>query len=193
MWVMYKVAVIVGSLRKDSINRKFAQALAKLAAPKLQLSLAGIDDLPVYNQDFDASMPEGALRLKAELEAADAVLLVTPEHNRSLSTALKNAIDWASRPYGKSSWAGRPVAIVGASAGTIGTAVAQQHLRAILGHLDAAVLGQPEVFFTFKPGLIDDEGNVTDEATRQFLRGFLDRFRAWIGLISGEAERAVAA
>jgi chromate reductase len=181
---MYKVAVIVGSLRADSINRKFARALARLAAPKLQLSLVDIGELPVYNPDFDANMPAAARELKATIEAADAVLLVTPEHNRSTSTALKNAIDWASRPYGKSSWAGKPVAIAGASAGPIGTAVAQQHLRTILGHLDAAVLGQPEVFFCLKPGAIDENLNVTDEGTRQFLLGFLDRFHNWIARLS---------
>jgi chromate reductase, NAD(P)H dehydrogenase (quinone) len=191
---MYKVAVIVGSLRQASINREFARALAKLAGPKLKLDLVDIDKLPVYNQDFDADMPAEARRLKAEIEAADAVILVTPEHNRSFSTALKNAIDWASRPYGKSSWAGKPVAIAGASAGNIGTAVAQQHLRAVLGHLDAALLGQPEVFVTFRPGLVDADSNITDPSTKEFLRGFLDRFQAWIGLISREEEpRAEAA
>jgi chromate reductase, NAD(P)H dehydrogenase (quinone) len=191
---MYKVAVVVGSLRKESINREFAHALAKLAAPELRFDLVNIAGLPVYNQDFDANMPAEARRLKAEIEAADAVLLITPEHNRSFSTALKNAIDWASRPYGKSSWAGKPVAIAGASGGNIGTAVAQQHLRAVLGHLDAALLGQPEVFITFKPGLVDKDFNITDESAREFLRGFLKRLNAWIGLISREQQpRAEAA
>jgi chromate reductase len=181
---MYKVAVIVGSLRAESINQKFARALAKLASRKLHFSFVNIGDLPVYNQDFDMSMPLPAREMKAAIEAADAVLLVTPEHNRSTSTALKNAIDWASRPYGKSSWAGKPVAIAGASAGPIGTAVAQQHLRTILGHLDAAVLGQPEVFFSLKPDVIDENLNVADEGTRQFLLGFLDRFHNWISRLS---------
>jgi len=190
---MYNVAVIVGSLRKDSINREFARALAKLAGPGLKLDLVNIDALPIYNQDFDADMPAEARRLKAEIEAADAVLLITPEHNRSFSTALKNAIDWASRPYGKSSWAGKPVAIAGASGGNVGTAVAQQHLRTVLGHLDAAILGQPEVFFTFKPGLVDKDSNITDESTREFLRGFLNRLSGWIDLISRDRQPQAAA
>ena len=190
---MYKVAVIVGSLRKDSINRELAGALAKLAGPELSLEVVNIDALPIYNQDFDADMPAEARRLKAEIEAADAVLLITPEHNRSFSTALKNAIDWASRPYGKSSWAGKPVAIAGASWGAVGTAVAQQHLRTVLGHLDAAILGQPEVFVAFKPGLIDKDFNIADESTREFLRGFLTRLNAWIGLISPQQQIRAAA
>ena len=190
---MYNVAVIVGSLRKDSINREFARALAKLSGPGLKLDLVDIDALPIYNQDFDADMPAEARRLKAEIEAADAVLLITPEHNRSFSTALKNAIDWASRPYGKSSWAGKPVAIAGASGGNVGTAVAQQHLRTVLGHLDAAILGQPEVFFTFKPGLVDKDSNITDESTREFLRGFLNRLSGWIDLISRDRQPQAAA
>lgn len=191
---MYNVAVVVGSLRKGSINRAFAEALAKLGRPDLNLKIVEIGDLPIYSQDHEADLPAPARRLKAEIEAADAVLLVTPEHNRSFSTALKNAIDWASRPYGKSSWAGKPVAIAGASLGPIGTAIAQQHLRTVLGHLDAALLGQPEVFFHLKPEAIDADGNFADESTRQFLRGFLDRFGGWIGLTSrSNAPQAEAA
>ena len=187
---MYKVAVIVGSLRKESINRKLAFALAKLAPPELQLTLLSLDGLPVYNQDYDGDMPPEALRLKAAIEAADGVLLLTPEHNRGLSTALKNAIDWASRPYGKSSWKGKPVAIGGASGGNVGTAVAQQQVRTILAHLDALVLGQPELFFTNKPGLIDEDSNVTDASTKQFLQGFLARFAEWIALFASRSEAA---
>jgi chromate reductase len=190
---MYKVAAVVGSLRKDSINQKFAEALAKLGRPSLDIRIVRNYDLPVYNADLDADMPASAQRLKAEIEMADAVLFVTPEHNRSISTALKNTIDWASRPYGKSSWKGKPAAVAGASGGPIGTAVAQQHLRTILGHLDVAVLGQPEVFFTFKPGAIDGEGNFPDETTRQFLKGFLDRFDRWIATHGASEQRAIAA
>ena len=190
---MYKVAAVVGSLRKDSINRKLALALAKLAQPKLRIELVKIDDLPVYNSDFDGAMPAAALHLKSEIEAADAVLFVTPEHNRSISTALKNAIDWGSRPYGKSAWKGKPAAVAGASGGSIGTAVAQQHLRTILAHLDLAVLGQPELFFAFKPDVIDDEGNVADEATRQLLHAFLDRFHEWVAAHSVSQSSAIAA
>jgi chromate reductase len=190
---MYKVAAIVGSLRTDSINLKLAAALAELARPKLAIEVVRIDDLPVYNQDLDGDMPAAALRLKQAVEAAEAVLFLTPEHNRSISTALKNAIDWASRPYGKSSWRGKPAAVAGASGGSIGTAVAQQHLRTILAHLDVPVLGQPEVFVAFKPGLVDDGNNVTDEATRTFLKGFLDRFHAWIATHSNGAAERIAA
>jgi chromate reductase len=190
---MFKVAVVVGSLRKDSINLKFAQALAKLAQPKLQLEILRIDDLPVYNQDFDANQPPEALRLKRQIEAADAVLFITPEHNRSISTATKNTIDWVSRPYGKSSLAGKPAAVAGASGGAIGTAVAQQHLRTILGHLDVAVLGQPEVFFTYRPEAIGADGSFADESTKAFLQRFLDRFSRWIATIKESQPTAVAA
>jgi chromate reductase len=190
---MYKVAAVVGSLRKDSINRKLALALARLGQPKLSIELVEIADLPVYNSDLDAGMPAPAVRLKSEIEAADAVLFVTPEHNRSISTALKNAIDWASRPYGKSSWKGKPAAVAGASGGNIGTAVAQQHLRTILAHLDVPVLGQPELYIAFKPGVIDEEGNVSDEATRQLLLGFLDRFHDWIATLAVSQSPAIAA
>lgn len=190
---MYKVAAIVGSLRKDSINRKLALALKKLGAPALDVDIVEIGDLPVYNQDGETEFPTAAARLKAAVESANAVLFLTPEHNRSISTALKNAIDWASRPYGKSSWRGKPAAVGGASGGAIGTAVAQQHLRAILGHLDVAVLGQPELFLTFRADLIDENHIVTDESTRQFLKGFLDRFHAWIAVHAVREQVAIAA
>jgi chromate reductase len=190
---MYKVAAIVGSLRKDSINRKLALALKTLGAPALDIEIVEIGDLPVYNQDAESEFPAAAARLKTVVEHADAVLFLTPEHNRSISTALKNAIDWASRPYGKSSWRGKPAAVGGASGGAIGTAVAQQHLRAILGHLDVAVLGQPELFLAFRPGLVDEGHTVTDETTRQFLKGFLDRFHTWIAVHSAKQPTAIAA
>jgi chromate reductase len=177
---MLKVAVIVGSVRADSINRTFAEALGKLAKPGMQFDFLRIDDLPVHNPDSDADQPVAARKFKARIEAADGVLFVTPEYNRSIPAALKNAIDWASRPYGKNSFAGKPVAVAGASVGNIGTAVAQQHLRNILAHLDAAVLGQPEVFFTLRPGVIDETGNIVDEQAKTFLQGFLGRFQAWV-------------
>lgn len=181
---MPKVALIVGSNHTGSINAMLAKALTRLAEGTLEITAAKIDDLPVYSQDFDSDMPESAKRMKREIEAADGVILLTPEHNRSITTLTKNAIDWASRPYGKSSWKGKPVAIGGASRGNIGTAAAQQHLRAILAHLDAAVMGQPELFFTMKQGLVDEAGNVTDESTRKFLEGYLQRFATWIRQVS---------
>src|SRR5438105_1282255 len=133
----FKLAVIVGSTRRESLNRRLATALAKLGGARFAATFPRIDDLPLFNQDLEAAFPENATRLKAEIEAADAVLVVTPEHNRSIPAALKNAIDWGARPYGKNSWAGKPVAITGTSPGALGSAIAQQHLRQILGDLGA--------------------------------------------------------
>ncbi|EHM02042.1 flavin reductase [Acetobacteraceae bacterium AT-5844] len=178
------VAVIVGSLRKDSYNRKLAQALARLAAPGLAFQFLEIGDLPPYNQDLDSAFPAPATRLKDQIRAADAVLFVTPEYNRALPGVLKNAIDWASRPYGRSAFAGKPAAIAGASVGAVGTAVAQQQLRAILGYLDMPTLGQPEVFIHFKEGLVAEDGTITNEGTQKFLQSFVDKFTAWIEKIS---------
>jgi chromate reductase len=175
-----KVAVIVGSIRKDSFNRKLAQALIKLAPKDFDATILRIDDLPVYNQDLDQTPPESVVRLKSEVAAADAVLFVTPEHNRSIPTALKNVLDWASRPYGQNKWAGKPAAVAGTSPGQISTAVAQHDLRTILAYLDMPTLGQPEIYIKFTPTLIDGDGNVPDEGTRKLLQGFMDRFAAWI-------------
>jgi chromate reductase len=178
------VAVLVGSLRKDSYNRKLGQALARLAAPALDFTFIEIGDLPLYNQDLDGAYPPAATRLKEQVRAADAVLFLTPEYNRAIPGVLKNAIDWGSRPYGKSAWAGKPAAIAGASVGAVGTAVAQQQLRAVLGYLDMPTLGQPEVFIHFRDGLIDDQGSITNEGTQKFLQGFVTKFTAWIELVS---------
>jgi NAD(P)H-dependent FMN reductase len=178
--VARNVAVVVGSIRKDSINRKLAKALVKLAPKDLQCELVRIDDLPVFNQDHDQNPPEPVVRVKMQIAAANAFLFVTPEHNRSLPTALKNVLDWVSRPYGKNLWAGKPAGIVGASVGTVGTAVAQAHLRSVLGYLDVPTLGQPEVYIHFTQGLIDDEGNISNDGTRKFLQSFVDRYVAWI-------------
>lgn len=176
----YKVAVIVGSLRKDSYNLKLAKAIAKLAAGKLDMHIATIGDLPLFNQDLEADFPKPALRLKQEIEAADAVLFVTPEYNRSISAPLKNAIDWASRPYGKNSFNQKPAAICGASVGAIGTACAQQVLKPILVYLNMILMGQPEVYFHFKENVIDSDGKINDENTEKFLQSFADQFIAWI-------------
>jgi chromate reductase len=176
-----KVAVVVGSIRRDSINRKLAHALMKLAPKDLQTGILRIDDLPVYNQDLDESPIEPVLRLKSEVAAADALLFVTPEHNRSVPTALKNALDWASRPYGQNRWAGKPAGIIGASPGLIGTAVAQHTLRGILGYLDVPTMGQPEAYVHFTEGLIDAGGNISNEGTRKFLQGYVDRYASWVG------------
>jgi len=178
-----KLAVIVGSNRRESINRKLAQALAKLGGAAFEVKFLQIDDLPMYNQDLEANWPETPLRLKREIEAADAILVVTPEYNRSLPPVLKNAIDWASRPYGKSSWQGKTVAVTGTSAGVVGTAVAQQHVRMILTNLAGVVVGG-QVFVTYKDGLIDEAHDVTNESTKAFLKSFIDEFAVIAGKLA---------
>lgn len=172
---MHTVAVLVGSLRRESINRRFARALAKLAEPTLEFKLVELGDVPLYNEDLWADPPKGVLRLKREVEAADAVLFVTPEYNRGLPAVTKNAIDWGSRPYGKNSWANKRGAIVGTSPGAIGTAVAQSQLRAILVGCGVRLLDQPEIYFQSRPGLIGDDFTVTDAKTRDFLAGFIQK------------------
>ena len=179
----FTLAIIVGSNRKASINRKLAQGLAGLGAASFTAHVAQIDDLPMYNQDLEAEFPASATRLKEELARADAVLVVTPEHNRSIPAVLKNAIDWASRPSGKGVWGGKPLAIIGTSPGGVGTACAQQHLRDILGNQGALVLGG-QMFITWKEGLVDDTGTVTVEATRQFLQAFMDKFAGLVGKLT---------
>ena len=177
---MPKVAVIVGSIRKDSINKMLATALEKLGGSKLQFERVRIDDLPLFNQDNEANPTPEVVRMKTLVEAADAVLFVTPEHNRSIPAAMKNAIDWATRPYGKSALKGKVAAIIGTSRGNIGTAVAQQHLRTILSGHFVALLGNPEAYVVFKDGLIDSDGNVSDETAKKFLQGFVDRFAEFV-------------
>lgn len=181
----YKIAVLVGSLRKGSHNQALAHALEKLAADKAVFSYVEIGDLPLYNQDFDKDYPSQGVRLKQQIRDADAVLFVTPEYNRSVPGVLKNAIDLGSRPYGDSAFAGKPAAVIGASVGVIGTALAQQHLRNILAYLDMPVLGQPEAFLHFKEGLIDAHGTISNEGTKDFLQGFVDTFIAWVGTHGG--------
>ena len=174
------IGVVVGSTRKESINRKLARALIRLAPGSLRCEIVRIDDLPVFNQDREKDAIEAAVRLRRQVAEADGILFVTPEHNRSIPTALKNALDWVSRPYGENKWAGKPAGIAGTSPGAVGTAVAQQHLRGMLGYLDMPTLGQPEVFLQFKDGLIDDDGEISEESTRKFLKGFMDRYAAWV-------------
>lgn len=175
-----KIAVVVGSLRKDSFNRRLALAVEKLAPAGFIFSHVRIDDLPLYSQDLDDSFPATASRLKADIESADALLFVTPEYNRSVPGVLKNALDIASRPWGTNSFAGKPGAVIGTSIGAAGTALAQQHLRNILSYLDVAVLPQPEVFVHFKDELISADGSIANEGTQRFLQGFVDRYVAWV-------------
>jgi chromate reductase len=181
---MYKIAVVVGSLRHESANRKFAKALAELGRHRFAFDFVDIGDLPVYNDDLWRDPPASAFRLKRSIESADAVLFVTPEYNRSIPAALKNAIEWASRPYGQNSWSGKPASIVGTSPGVIGTAAAQSQLRSIAVHLDMVVLGQPEVYFQSKPGLIDENNEITDDTTREFLEGYLAKLEAFIAQVT---------
>jgi chromate reductase, NAD(P)H dehydrogenase (quinone) len=169
------VAVIVGSNRRDSINRKYAQALAKLGGKEFDASIVRIDDLPMFNQDNEGNLPPEVVRFKNEVGNANGVLIVTPEHDRSIPAVLKNAVDWGARPYGKNCWAGKPGFITGTSPGAIGTALAQQHLRAVMNGLGMILLGG-EAYITFKPDLVDADGNIADETTRKFLQGFIDRF-----------------
>ncbi|KMM74831.1 NAD(P)H-dependent oxidoreductase [Xanthomonas sp. LMG 8992] len=176
----YRIAVFVGSLRKESFNRRLAHALERLAGDRASFEYVEIGDLPLYNQDHDHDYPAQGRRLKTQVSGADAVLFVTPEYNRSIPGVLKNAIDLGSRPYGESAFAGKPAAVCGTSPGAIGTAMAQQHLRNVLAYLDMPVLGQPEIFLQFKEGLIAEDGAVDDERTRKFLTGFVDKFIAWI-------------
>ncbi|CAM5221178.1 2-hydroxy-1,4-benzoquinone reductase [Castellaniella defragrans] len=174
------IAVLVGSLSKDSINRKLAQALERLAGQRAEFRHVRLDDLPVYNRDMDSNYPAAYNRLKNDIQSADAILFVTPENNRSIPAVLKNAIDIASRPWGKNSFVGKPGAAIGTSPGAMGTALAQQHLRNICVFLDIHMLSQPEAFVRYHDGLIADDGTVTDEGTRGFLSGFMDRYLAWV-------------
>ena len=184
---MYKIAVIVGSLRQNSLNHRLAKALEALSGSRFEFDFVEIGDLPLYNDDLWQNPPAAALRLKRQVEEADGVLFVTPEFNRSIPAALKNAIEWGSRPWGKNSWGGKPASIIGTSPGNIGTAAAQLALRSIAVHLDMIVLGQPEIYFVSKPGLIGDDYEVTDDTTREFLEGYLARFESFIAQV-GERE-----
>jgi len=180
----YQIAVVVGSLRRDSINRRLALALQKLAPPELEFRHVELGELPLYNMDEEANPPESVKRLKAEIAAAAGVLFVTPEYNRSIPGVLKNALDHGSRPYGKSCWQGKPAGVIGTSGGAIGTALAQQHLRNILAYLDMPTMGQPEAFIHTKEGLYDADGNI-GPASRQFLEGWMQRFAAWVARHAG--------
>lgn len=173
------IAVVVGSLRKDSFNKKLASALEKLFPADFSFTQVRIDDLPLYNQDDDANPSAQVKRLKSEIKAAQGVLFVTPEYNRSMPGVLKNAIDHASRPYGQNAWDGKPAGVLGASIGATGTAMSQQHLRNILAYLNMPTLGQPEAFIHNKEGLYDASGNI-GEASKKFLQGWVDQYVAWV-------------
>ena len=176
----FTVGVIIGSLSKGSINRKLARALIRLAPEELEFKEINYEKLPLYNHDLDADFPLAASEFKKNLSQVDAVLIVTPEYNRSIPGALKNAIDWASRPKVENAFARKPSAVIGASTGAIGTAIAQQHLRSILAFLDSPQMTFPEGYIQFKPGLVTDEGEVTVDSTREFLRQFMQAFYEFI-------------
>lgn len=181
-----KLGVIVGSNRRESINRKLARALVRLGADTFE----AIDDLPMYNQDNEQPVPGTVARCKSEVEASDALLFVTPEHSRSIPAVLKNAIDWGARPWGKTSWPGRPAVVIGTSGGVISTALAQQHLRAVLGTQGLHVMGG-EAYIQFKADLVDAGGNVADENVRNFLKAFVQQFAVFAGKLAPvRAQRA---
>ncbi len=186
------LAVIVGSNRRESINRKLALALAKLGADKFDANFVRIDHLPMFNQDLEGSLPPEVVRFKNELAQADGILIVTPEHNRSIPAVLKNAIDWGARPYGQNSWAGKPTFITGTSPGAMGSAIAQQHLRSVMVSMGTILQGG-EAYVTFKPNLIDEHGNIGDESTQKFLQGFVDRFATLVERLAPAAKRSAAA
>ena len=170
----YNLAIVVGSNRRESINRQLAEAIAKLLPETFKVSFPKIDDLPLYNLDLEGDRPASVNRFTDEIRAADAVLIVTPEHNRSLPAVLKNAIDWGSKPMDQNVWFDKPVAITGTSPGAIGTAVAQQHLRQIMGILGSVVLGG-EAYLQFNEGLITEAGEIGENSHR-FVQGYMNRF-----------------
>lgn len=180
---MYKVGYLVGSLATASINRKLALALARLAPPELELAEIPFRELPLYSYDYDADYPAVARRFKETITASDAILFVSPEYNRSIPGALKNAIDWASRPYGSNAFTRKPSAVIGASPGSIGTAVAQQHLKGVLAFCNSPLMNSPEAYIQFSPGMITEDGVVTVAKTEEFLRNYMAEFADFIGRV----------
>lgn len=176
----YTIAVVIGSLRKESFNVRLARALEQLAPPEVKFHYVRMDDLPLYNQDDDNHPAAPVQRMKDEVKAAHGVLFVTPEYNRSMPGILKNALDHGSRPYGKSVWAGKPVGVAGISPGATGTSMAQQHLRNVLCYLDMRLLTQPELYLQMKDDLFDADGGIGNPGTRKFLQGWMDQYVAWV-------------
>lgn len=175
----YRIAVIVGSLRRESLNRQLVNAVVRLMPSNFVATQIPIGDLPPYNQDDDDKPGDAVQRLKQSVSLAHGLLFATPEYNRSIPGVLKNAIDHASRPYGKSAWAGKPAGVIGISVGAAGSSMAQQHLRNVLAYLDMPTLGQPEVFMQAQPGLFEPSGSV-QESSRALLQGWTDRYVAWV-------------
>ncbi|MFN7130584.1 MAG: NADPH-dependent FMN reductase [Myxococcales bacterium] len=175
-----KVGYFVGSLAKKSINRTLSKALIKLAPDDLEFTEIPIKDLPLYSYDYDANYPPEGRALKEAIAKSDAVLFVSPEYNRSIPGGLKNAIDWASRPYGQNSFSHKPSGIIGASPGSIGTAVGQQTLRSVLAFCNSPLFNEIEAYITFKEGVFGDDGQVHDESTARFLRNYMNGYRDFI-------------
>ena len=180
MTTMFKVGYFVGSLATASINRKLAMALVRLAHPGFVMNEIPFRDLPLYSYDYDADYPAVARTFKQAIADVDAVLFVTPEYNRSIPGGLKNAIDWASRPWGQNAFTRKPSAVIGASIGAIGTAVAQQNLRSVLSFSNSPQMNAPEAYIHFTPGLITDEGEVTNDGTKEFLRNYMAEFHQFV-------------
>lgn len=179
----HKIGYFVGSLATGSINRVLAQALIKLAPEELEFTEIPIRDLPLYSYDYDADFPPEGRALKDAIEAADGILFVSPEYNRSIPGALKNAIDWGSRPWGTNSFARKPAGIIGASPGSIGTAVMQSSMRAVLSFLDAPQLNAPEAYVKYDPAVFGADGEVKDESTAKFLRHYMDEYAAFVARV----------
>ena len=176
----YKVGYFVGSLAKASINRQLAQALVRLAPPGLAMTEIPFKDLPLYSYDYDADFPPVARALKKAIAEVDGILFVTPEYNRSIPGGLKNAIDWASRPWGQNSFTRKPSAVIGTSTGAIGTAVAQQSLRSVLSFCNSPQMNAPEAYIQYKKGLFTEDGQVTNESTAEFLRNYMVELHAFV-------------
>ena len=176
----YKVGYFVGSLSSRSINRVLSRALIRLAPEELEFTEISIGDLPLYSPDYDASYPPEAVALKDAITRSDAILFVTPEYNRSIPGALKNAIDWASRPFGQNAFDNMPAAVIGASSGRIGTALAQQSLRGVLSFCNARQMTTPEAYIQFSPEIFGDDGEVTNDSTREFLANFMAEFHIYV-------------
>jgi len=183
--VTQRLGIIIGSISSTSLNRKLAKALIRLAPEGVEITEIPIADLPFYSPDHDADYPAVARAYKDALAEVDGVIIVTPEYSRSIPGVLKNALDWAARPYGQGAFQGKPAAVIGASGGPISTAAAQQHLRAVLLHLNAVVLGQPEGYIQATPGLLSDDGEVTNESTAAFLTSYLEAFSSLVSRVQG--------
>jgi chromate reductase, NAD(P)H dehydrogenase (quinone) len=179
----FRVGYLIGSLATNSINRRLARGLVRVAPPELQLTEISFKDLPLYSYDYDSNYPPVATAFKNAIAAVDAVLFVTPEYNRSIPGGLKNAIDWASRPYGTNAFTRKPSAVIGTSPGKIGTAVAQQHLRSILAFCNSPLMNSIEAYIQFEDGLIGEDGSVSDDSTRSFLQNYMAEFHGFIARV----------